>query len=146
MLSADPGLRAGRILVVDDEPLMADLIVRLARKAGCEARAVPDTRMLAEVLSEWRPHLLTLDLLMPRADGYDVLSLLKVMGFGGKLIIISGQSEPEIRRAGAQAASAGIDVAACLRKPIDLKGFTDLVRGLAADSLPAADAALPART
>ena len=130
-----------RLLVVEDEPLMADLIARLARKAGCEARCVPDTRMLAEHLLNGRPQLLTLDLLMPRADGYDVLSLLKVMGYAGKLIILSGESEAALERAGRQATSAGLQVAACLRKPVDLKGFTDLVRGLAADTLGTGEAA-----
>ena len=141
MLSPDPGLRTRRLLVVEDEPLMAELIVRLARKAGCEARSVPDTRMLAEVLLNWRPQLLTLDLLMPRADGYDVLSLLKVMGYAGKLIILSGQSEAVLQQAARLAAAAGLDVAASLRKPLDLKGFTDLVRELAAETLRTDEAA-----
>jgi two-component system chemotaxis response regulator CheY len=116
-----------RLLAIDDHPLSTDLIVRIARRCGYDAQGLVETRALAELLVKWRPDVITLDLNMPRADGSDVLTMLKVVGYQGQVIIISGLHPTARERARQQAETFGLKVAGTLGKPVDLKGLRDLL-------------------
>jgi two-component system, chemotaxis family, chemotaxis protein CheY len=121
---------ASRLLAIDDHPLSTDLIVRIARRCGYDAQGLVETRSLADVLVKWRPDVITLDLNMPRANGLDVLTLLKVIGYPGQVIIISGMHQGLRDAARRQAEASGLKVAGTLGKPVDLKGLRDLLREL----------------
>jgi DNA-binding response OmpR family regulator len=110
-----------RLLAVDDNSDSAELIVRVASKCGYDARTMTDLRPLRRVLEEWKPHVLTLDLVMPQEDGIAILSMLKESKFAGTLIIISGQDDWLRETAGRLASACGLNVAHHLSKPIDLK-------------------------
>jgi DNA-binding response OmpR family regulator len=110
-----------RLLAVDDNSDSAELIVRVASKCGYDARAMTDLRPLRRLLEEWKPHVLTLDLVMPQEDGIAILSMLKESKFAGTLIIISGQDDWLRETAGRLASACGLNVAHHLSKPIDLK-------------------------
>lgn len=119
-----------RLLAIDDNPDSAELIVRVAKKCGYEARAMSDLRKLAEVVDTWPPHVITLDLCMPQEDGLGLLSLLKEKRFSGALIIVSGQ-DAWLRKTAARLASAqGINIVDDLSKPIDLKTLRDVLSKL----------------
>lgn len=66
-----------KILVVDDDPALADLIADFCRDAGFEARTVTRSPQAVPTALEWRPHLITLDLEMPEMDGIEVLRQLQ---------------------------------------------------------------------
>ena len=128
-----------RLLAVDDNSDSAELIVRVASKCGYEARPMTDLRPLRSVLEEWKPHVLTLDLVMPQEDGIAILSTLKDSKFDGTLIIISGQDDWLRETAGRLASACGLNVAHHLSKPIDLKdlrGVLTNLRSSAPDSAP----------
>src|SRR3954463_10072055 len=119
--------KACRLLAIDDHPLSTELIVRIAGRCGYEAQGLIETRTLADVLVKWRPDVITLDLNMPRANGLDVLTLLKVMGFTGHVIIISGMAKDIRDAAQRQAELFGLKTAGTLAKPVDLKGLRRLL-------------------
>jgi DNA-binding response OmpR family regulator len=121
-----------RLLVIDDDPHMAELIARVARKSGYEARPLMQTLGLAQTMLTWRPHVITLDLKMPRANGTDVLSLLKVMGYDGQIVIISGMHSTQLHAARRQAETGGLKVAAEMLKPVDLTILGELLQQLRA--------------
>lgn len=123
-----------RLLAVDDNSDSAELIVRVASKCGYEARPMTDLRPLRSVLEEWKPEVLTLDLVMPQEDGIAILSVLKEAQFSGTLIIISGQDDWLRETAGRLASASGLNVAHHLSKPIDLKEL----RGVLSDVMPGA--------
>ena len=116
-----------RLLAIDDEPHMAELIARVARNQGYEARSLAQTPGLVQTLLSWRPQVLTLDLKMPRVSGQDVVTLLKVMNFTGQIIIISGLHSTQLHAARKQAEAGGLKVAADLMKPVDIKQLGDLL-------------------
>jgi DNA-binding response OmpR family regulator len=121
-----------RLLAVDDNSDSAELIVRVASKCGYEARPMTDLRPLRSVLEEWKPHVLTLDLVMPQEDGIAILSVLKESHFSGTLIIISGQDDWLRETAGRLASASGLNVAHHLSKPIDLKELRGVLSDLMA--------------
>ena len=122
---------AKRLLAVDDNSDSAELIARVAVKCGYEARSVTDPSSLGDVLHNWKPQVLTLDLCMPEEDGISLLSLLKSAGFTGSLIIISGQDDWFRKTASRLASARGLNVAQDLPKPVDLKTLREVLTGLA---------------
>ena len=63
---------SARILVVDDEPSIVDFIALGLRHEGFEVRTAPDGRAALRAVDEFKPHLVVLDLMMPRMDGWEL--------------------------------------------------------------------------
>jgi DNA-binding NtrC family response regulator len=110
-----------QLVAIDDNADSAELIARIAAKCGYDAKPITNARDLGQVLAEWKPHVVTLDLCMPEEDGISLLTVLHDNGFTGALVIISGQDD-WFRKSAARLASArGINVTHDLPKPVDLK-------------------------
>jgi len=120
-----------RLLAIDDNSDSAELIARVAAKCGYEARSITDSSALGDMLSKFKPQVLTLDLCMPEEDGISLLSLLKDSGFAGSLVIISGQDDWFRKTAGRLAAARGLNVALDMAKPVDIKALREVLTGLA---------------
>jgi signal transduction histidine kinase/CheY-like chemotaxis protein len=72
----EPNVTRGRILVVEDEPTVAQLIVDVLREEGHQVEAVLDSQEGLTMLSRGSYDLVLCDLRMPRLDGpafYDTL-------------------------------------------------------------------------
>jgi CheY-like chemotaxis protein/anti-sigma regulatory factor (Ser/Thr protein kinase) len=67
--SDSPPVRSGRILVVEDEPSVAQLIVDVLREEGHQVEAVLDSQEGLARLSRAHYDLVVCDLRMPRLDG-----------------------------------------------------------------------------
>ena len=66
-----------KILVVEDELMMRDLVVRKLNSAGFDVKIAADGK---EALGVWRseaPDLVLLDLVMPEMDGFEVLKQMR---------------------------------------------------------------------
>ena len=66
MSSAD----AATILVVDDDTHIRDLVCEVLDLEGYQVRGATDGRAALDLLAEWHPDLILLDLNMPRMDGW----------------------------------------------------------------------------
>lgn len=69
--------RGARVLVVDDEPAIADLIRHYLERAGLQVLLARDGAEALRMASAERPDLITLDVLLPDTDGFTVLERLK---------------------------------------------------------------------
>ena len=118
-MSEHNGVKA-RLLALDDNLPLAEMISRVATRCGYEAKPIDNPDLLPQMLRDWKPTVLTLDLSMPREDGMSVLSVLEENSFTGKIVIVSGQ-EDWLRRAACRlAAGRGLTVARDMEKPVDL--------------------------
>ena len=61
-----------RILIVDDDENIAELISLYLMKECYETKCVPDGEEALKAFREFRPHLILLDLMLPGMDGYQV--------------------------------------------------------------------------
>lgn len=61
-----------RILVVDDEPSVTDLLAYNLRKTLYDVRTATDGREALRLAHEYKPDLILLDLMIPEVDGLDV--------------------------------------------------------------------------
>ena len=125
-----PNSDSCRLLAIDDNADSAELIARIAKRCGYEARSLTNSRRLPELMKEWHPHVVTLDLCMPEEDGIGIFTLLKEGGFAGTLLIISGQDDWLRRAAGRLASARGLAVMDDLSKPIDIKTLQNRLIGL----------------
>jgi DNA-binding response OmpR family regulator len=62
-----------RVLVVDDEDAVREMLEYGLRQAGFDVKTVPDGGALFAALSTWRPDVIVLDVMLPGADGFTLL-------------------------------------------------------------------------
>jgi CheY-like chemotaxis protein len=65
------------VLVIDDDPAMRDLLTRFLKREGFAVRTANDGESGLRCARELRPSAILLDVMMPRMDGWAVLSALK---------------------------------------------------------------------
>ncbi len=65
------------VLVIDDDPAVLDLMTRFLQKDGFAVRTASDGETGLKLAAQLRPSVILLDILMPRLDGWGVLSRLK---------------------------------------------------------------------
>jgi len=97
---------ATRILVVEDEPVAAEIVCGYLARAGLETLAEADGHVALARVGSWRPHLVVLDVMLPGLDGLAVLRLLRQDGAAHVPVILltaKGEEADRVRglRAGA---------------------------------------------
>jgi signal transduction histidine kinase/CheY-like chemotaxis protein len=69
--------QAALVMVVDDDPNARDLLAATVRREGYRVIEATDGESALALAREWHPDVVTLDVLMPRMDGWAVLTALK---------------------------------------------------------------------
>ncbi len=70
----------GTVLVVDDEPTIAEVVSRYLERAGYRTRVAADGIEALEAVASQRPDLVVLDLMLPGIDGLEVMRRLRDHG------------------------------------------------------------------
>jgi signal transduction histidine kinase/DNA-binding response OmpR family regulator len=65
------------VMIVDDDPNARDLLATTMRREGYRVIEATDGATALTLAHEWHPDIITLDVLMPRMDGWAVLTALK---------------------------------------------------------------------
>jgi two-component system, cell cycle response regulator DivK len=115
-----------RLLVVDDNTILLRLLGALLNNAGYDVRRAASAEDALEILKEFEPHLLLVDIRLPGMDGLQLTARLKNDPFTRDIIVIamtaySLESDERTARA------AGCD--GYIVKPLDPQTLRDFVRG-----------------
>ena len=70
-------MSSGSVLVVDDEPTIAEVVGGYLERAGYATRIAHDGRAALAAVDEDRPDLVVLDLMLPGVDGLEVMRRLR---------------------------------------------------------------------
>jgi CheY-like chemotaxis protein len=81
-----------RILVVDDEPLIADTIVQILNRSGFIAEAAYGGREAIAAARRINPELILSDVLMPHVDGVEAAIAIQKFLPGTRIVLFSGQA------------------------------------------------------
>jgi CheY-like chemotaxis protein len=92
--AADKGLgRRKRVLVVDDEPVVADTVAEILSRSGFEARAVYSGDDAVRLARRFRPDIVLADVIMPDRSGLDTVSEIRELFPAVRVVLFSGQAE-----------------------------------------------------
>jgi DNA-binding NtrC family response regulator len=90
--SAGDGRQTQKVLVVDDERLVADTITEILNRRGFEALACYSAESALEQAETFEPDILLTDVLMPNINGVQLAVRLTEARPSLKAILISGQA------------------------------------------------------
>ena len=93
---ASPAARPPRILVVDDEPPIVELVVGYLEREGWEVRTASDGAAVIAAVREFEPDALVLDLMLPGLDGLEVCR--QVRTFSDAYVLMLTARSEEIDR------------------------------------------------
>ncbi len=89
---SEPQLTGSRILVVEDETSIADVVARYLRRDGHDVETVTDGTTAIERFEESDPELIVLDLMLPGLDGQEVLRRVRAAG-NTPVVILTAKGE-----------------------------------------------------
>ena len=117
-----PMVQGGTVLVVDDDPLVQQLVAGQLVPAGFQVSTASDGLEALKKARELRPNAIVLDIYLPRLDGWSVLSTLKSEPDLARIPVIIISVEEQRAR--------GFSLGACdyLVKPLDAEHMVDVVR------------------
>jgi two-component system, chemotaxis family, chemotaxis protein CheY len=113
-----------RVLVVEDDPGIAQVLTDTLIDEAFEIRHALDGRMALAILDEWLPHVIILDLMMPVMDGWSFRAAQRNLSGAAAavpVIILTGAREVRAR-------AAELVPAAVITKPFDLDSLVRTVR------------------
>jgi DNA-binding response OmpR family regulator len=118
----------GRVLVVDDDEVIRQLIAVNLTLEGFEVVTAVDGKDCLEKVVEADPDVITLDVMMPRLDGWVTATQLRrnPQTAGIKVVLITARAQEDDRSRGRE-----IGVDAYLTKPFDPAEMIRVVRELA---------------
>jgi CheY-like chemotaxis protein/tetratricopeptide (TPR) repeat protein len=127
---------AATILCVDDDRNFCQILSRAFRAEGYGVEMAHDGETALAKVRECSPDLVTLDILLPKRDGFEVLEAIRQEAGPGRqipVVLLSGcTSTPSYQRRADQ-----FHADAVLKKPVPLKEILDLVaKQISADSRP----------
>jgi two-component system OmpR family response regulator len=122
-----------RVLVVDDEPTLTELLSMALRLEGWEVRSAGEGRAAVLTARELRPDVVVLDVMLPDIDGLEVLRRLRSELGDVPVLFLTARDAVEDRIAGLTA--GGDDY---VTKPFSLEEVVARLRGLLRRSLPSA--------
>jgi two-component system OmpR family response regulator len=120
-----PDGQALRILVVDDEQMLTDLLSMALRMEGWEVRTAASGFEALQSAREYRPDAMVLDIMMPDLDGMSVLQRLRASGDDVPVLFLTAKDAVSDRVAGLTA--GGDDY---VTKPFSLEEVVARLRGL----------------
>ncbi|HEV2890586.1 MAG TPA: response regulator [Frankiaceae bacterium] len=117
-----------RVLVVDDDPVIRQLICVNLELEGYDVHTADDGQDALDKVRDVDPAVITLDIMMPRLDGWETAERLRNDPDTAhiKVILLSARAqEADLRR------GKGIGVDLYLTKPFDPDELVEAVRALA---------------
>lgn len=128
--------RLARILVVDDEEVIRDIIWRKLEPEGYDVLTARDGEEALQLALEWHPDLAILDVIMPKMDGLDLCRRMRENPHLSRLPVVFLTSRESIddRIRGFEAGADDY-----LPKPFDLRELSLRIRALLRRAQPERD-------
>jgi two-component system OmpR family response regulator len=120
-----------RVLVVDDETSIADLLATGLRFVGFDVRTAGSGLEALTLVRDWRPELIVLDVMMPDVDGFEVTRRLRGEGRQTPVLFLTARDALEDKVAGLTI--GGDDY---VTKPFSLEEVVARVRALLRRNAP----------
>ena len=89
-----------RVLVVDDNVDACDSLAAVVRMLGHDAQMAFDGQEAVDVAATYRPHLILMDISLPRLNGYEAAAVIREQDGGADIVLVAltGWGRDEDRR------------------------------------------------
>jgi CheY-like chemotaxis protein len=94
----EPRVPGGRILLVEDEPDVRDVVIRILSEKGFGVLSAPDGFEALRILAAGRVDLLFTDIVMPGMDGVELAKRAKALRSGLKVLFATGYPQRAAER------------------------------------------------
>jgi DNA-binding response OmpR family regulator len=112
----------GRVAIIDDEQSLRDLLEMTLAKAGFDPRTAIDGADGLNLVRDWDPDCIVLDVMMPKIDGLSVIPLIRRIT-EKPILMLTARSDPRDRVEGLRAGADDY-----LAKPFDIDELVERVR------------------
>ncbi len=121
-----------RLLLIDDEPALAEFLANAAVEAGFEPSITSEDKQFRDEFLRARPDVVALDLGMPGMDGVELIRFLADQDYRAPVLIVSGFDRRVLESAFRLGEALGLNMAGPLEKPVRLEALETLLHGLKA--------------
>ena len=125
-----------RLLLIDDEPALADFLATAATEAGFEPAITAQDGEFRDEFLRQRPDMVALDLGMPGMDGVELLRFLADHDFRSPVLIVSGFDRRVLEAAFRLGEALGLNMAGPIEKPVRFEILQDMLCQLKASLVP----------
>jgi DNA-binding response OmpR family regulator len=112
------GMPQPRLLLIDDEPALADFLASAAEESGFEPVITERDEEFREAFLANRPQMVALDLGMPGMDGVELLRFLADQNYDAPVLIVSGFDRRILESAFRLGEALGLNMAGPVEKPV----------------------------
>ncbi|MFZ0273286.1 MAG: response regulator [Acidobacteriaceae bacterium] len=116
-----------RVLVADDERVIADTLAIILRQNGFETATAYNGREAVEAARRWKPDLLVSDVMMPELTGIEAAIQIRLLIPECKVLLFSGQTETAAMLSDARLRGYDFEI---LQKPVHPTDLIDRLRML----------------
>ena len=88
--------QSARILIVDDEPMVCELLESMVSSLGMKAKGITQALKVIDELRDSFYHLVLLDIFMPDKSGLDLIADIREVSSDTKIIIVTGLADKEL--------------------------------------------------
>jgi len=123
-------MRQPRLLVIDDEPALAEFVAQVANDCGYVTTLTSDDHSFRRAVQSERPDMVALDLGMPGMDGIELLRFLADEDSRAPVLIISGFDRRVLESAFRLGQALGLKMIGPLEKPVRVEELERLLEDL----------------
>ena len=116
-----------RLLLIDDEPVLADFLANAARESGFEPIITSEDGEFRDAFLARTPETVALDLGMPGMDGVELIRFLAEQDYRAPVLIVSGFDRRVLESAFRLGEALGLSMAGPLEKPVRLEELEALL-------------------
>jgi DNA-binding response OmpR family regulator len=121
-----------RLLLIDDEPALADFLANAARECGFEPVVTSNDTEFRETFQLSPPEVVALDLGMPGMDGVELLRFLAEQHYPSPVLIVSGFDRRVLESAFRLGEALGLKMVGPVEKPVRLEDLENVLSQLKA--------------
>ena len=119
----DPAI-CHRALVVEDDPAIRKLVEKLLHRRGIAIDTAHDGKEAIAKIQRESYSIIVLDLMLPEANGFEVIAYMKTNGVGVPVVVVSAVSQQALK-------NLDYDVVKLvISKPFDVHEFTEKIAAL----------------